>query len=66
MNALGFVLIVAILLWIGLSAWAVKDIAKRATDVKKRQHKTAWTNIVVIFPFLGLLAYGVYGRRTLR
>lgn len=66
MNALGFVLIVAILLWIGLSAWAVTDIAKRATDVKKRQHKTAWTNIVVIFPFLGLLAYGVYGRSTLR
>jgi len=66
MNALGFILIVAVLLWIGLSAWAVMDIAKRAADAKKRQHKTAWTNIVVIFPFFGLLAYGVYGRRTLR
>ncbi|WP_113661254.1 PLDc N-terminal domain-containing protein [Pedobacter nanyangensis] len=66
MDALKYILILAVLLWIGLSAWAVMDIAKRATDVKKRQHKTAWTNIVVIFPFLGLLAYGVYGRRTLR
>ena len=66
MNALGFILIVAILLWMGLSAWAVKDIEKRATAINKRQHKTAWTNIVVIFPFLGLLAYGVYGRKTLR
>ena len=50
----------------GLSAWAVKDIAKRTVANNKRQHKTAWTNIVVIFPFLGLLAYGVYGRKTLR
>jgi len=66
MNALAYILIAAILLWMGLSAWAVNDIAKRTANTKKRQHKTAWTNIVVIFPFLGLLAYSIYGRRTLR
>ncbi|WP_343532276.1 PLDc N-terminal domain-containing protein [Pedobacter sp.] len=66
MNALGFILIAVILLWMGLSVWAVKDIAQRTVNTKKRQHKIAWTNIVVIFPFLGLLAYGVYGRKTLR
>ncbi|KQC00985.1 PLDc N-terminal domain-containing protein [Pedobacter sp. Hv1] len=49
--------------WISLSIWAVMDIAKYPYN--KRMRKLVWTNIVVLFPFIGLLIYLMIGRKSL-
>jgi len=52
-----------VLIWISLSIWAVIDISKYPHQ--KRMRKLVWTNVVVIFPFFGLLFYYVMGRKNL-
>ncbi len=56
--------IVVITFWIGLVAWAVNDISNRLMDRKKRQQKILWTNLVVLFPFGGMLVYLFFGRKA--
>ncbi len=50
-------------LWLATIIWAVNDIAKHS--YKKKLRKVIWTNIVVIFPFGGLIVYMVMGRKNL-
>ncbi len=50
-------------LWLISIIWAVNDIAKH--PYKKKIRKLIWTNIVVIFPFGGLIMYFLIGRKNL-
>jgi hypothetical protein len=50
-------------LWLASIIWAVNDIAKYS--YKKKFKKLVWTNIVVIFPFGGLIMYFLLGRKNL-
>ncbi len=53
-----------VVVWIFLSIKAVIEISK--VSYKMRMKKVIWTNLVVIFPFLGLIAYYVYGKQSLQ
>ncbi|TCC90486.1 hypothetical protein EZ428_14530 [Pedobacter frigiditerrae] len=50
-------------LWLISIIWTVKDIAKHPH--RKKVKKLIWTNIVVIFPFGGLIIYYLMGRKNL-
>lgn len=50
-------------LWIVSIVWAVNDIDKYPH--KKKFRKLVWTNIVIIFPFAGLIMYHVMGKKNL-
>jgi hypothetical protein len=52
------------LLWISTIFWVVNDIGKNY-ERSKRNKKLIWTNIVVIFPFVGLIAYFVIGKKDI-
>ena len=53
---------VIIFIWISLIVIAVRDIAK--LPYKERNKKIVWTNVVVLFPFLGLIVYYLIGRKS--
>ncbi|MBC7616347.1 MAG: PLDc N-terminal domain-containing protein [Pedobacter sp.] len=62
MDGLVFVyLIVAV--WILLSIRAIIEISK--FSYKMRMKKLIWTNLVIIFPFGGLIAYYLFGKQNL-
>ncbi|RZK36185.1 MAG: hypothetical protein EOO90_27805 [Pedobacter sp.] len=63
MNAAIIFVYVLVGLWLASIIWAVNDISKHS--YKKKIRKLIWTNIVVIFPFGGLIMYFVVGRKNL-
>ncbi|WP_316766885.1 PLDc N-terminal domain-containing protein [Pedobacter frigiditerrae] len=63
MNAVIIFIYVLVGLWLASIIWAVNDIAKH--PYKKKIKKLIWTNIVVVFPFGGLIVYYLMGRKNL-
>jgi len=53
---------VIVFIWISLIVIAVRDISK--LPYKERKKKIVWTNVVVLFPFLGLIVYYFIGRKS--
>lgn len=52
-----------VLIWICISAWTVIQISKYPYKAKTK--KLIWTNIVVLFPFFGLIVYHLIGKKNL-
>lgn len=52
-----------VMVWIFLLIKTVTEIS--SYPYRMRGRKLVWTNIVVIFPFLGLIMYYLYGRQNL-
>ncbi|RZK58962.1 MAG: hypothetical protein EOO91_06630 [Pedobacter sp.] len=63
MNAAIIFIYILVGLWLVSIIWALNDIAKH--PYKKKIKKLIWTNIVVIFPFGGLIIYFLMGRKNL-
>lgn len=52
-----------IIVWICMIAKTVLQISKYPHKAKTK--KLIWTNVVVLFPFLGLILYHMIGKRNL-
>ena len=62
MTGLILVYLIAIL-WVVLSFKTIMKISKY--PYKMRMRKLIWTNLVIIFPIVGLIIYYLYGKQNL-
>jgi hypothetical protein len=60
----GIFILIALIPIVILDLWAIIDISRNS--YKKLRKKWLWTNIVMLFPVFGVLAYIFIGRRILK
>lgn len=60
----GLLFLILLIPVIILDLWAVIDISK--VSYKNRDQKWLWTNVVILFPLIGVFVYLFYGRKKLK
>jgi len=57
------ILYLVVILWLTIIIFTVINISKYPNKVRTK--KLVWTNIVVLFPFFGLIIFHIIGKKNL-